>query len=94
MLCLSNVVFLYAEKLVLLTCLPLITLLSFLVCYSEILLPCCNFKESLTYIVLSLDPIVRIGLFRLSIATILLQINLTMLLSIVLLHPAQGSTYV
>ena len=94
MLYLSNVVFLCAEKLVLLTCLSLVTSLGFLACYFEISLPRYNFEESLTCIVLSLDPVVRVGLFQSSIATTLLRINLTMLLSTVLPHPAQGSTYV
>ena len=94
MLYLSNVVFLCAEKLVLLTCLSLVTSLGFLACYFEISLPRYNFEESLTCMVLSPDPVVRIGLFQSSIATTLLQINPTMLLSTVLPHPAQGSTYV
>ena len=94
MLYLSNVVFLCAEKLVLLTCLSLVTSLGFLAYYFEISLPRCNFEESLTCMVLSPDPVVRVGLFQSSIATMLLRINLTMLLSTVLPHPAQGSTYV
>ena len=94
MLYLSNVVFLCAEKLVLLTCLSLVTSLCFLACYFEISLLRCNFEESLTYMVLSPDPVVRVGLFQSSIATTLLRINPTMLLSTVLPHPAQGSTYV
>jgi hypothetical protein len=94
MLYLSNIVFLYTEKLVLLTCLSLVTSLGFLVCYFEISLLRCNFKESLICIVLSLDPVIRVSLFRSSIATTLLRINLTMLLSIVLPHPARGSTYI
>ena len=94
MLCLSNVVFLCAEKLVLLSCLSLVTLLSFLACYFEISLLRRNLEESLTCMVLSLDPVIRVGLFQSSIATMLLRINLTMLLSIVLLPPARGSTYI
>jgi hypothetical protein len=94
MLCLSNVVFLCTEKLVLLTCLSLVTSLGFLACYFEISLLRCNFEESLTCMVLSPDPVVRVGLFRSSIATTLLRINPTMLLSTVLPHPARGSTYV
>ena len=93
-LCLSNVVFLCAEKLVLLSCLSLVTSLSFLACYFEISLPRRNLEESLTCMVLSLDPVIRVGLFQSSIATTLLRINLTMLLSIVLPPPARGSTYV
>ena len=94
MLYLSNVVFLYAEKLVRLTCLSPVTSLGFLACYFEISLPRYNFEESLTCMALSPDPVIRVGLFRSSIATTLLRINLTMLLSIVLPHPARGSTYI
>jgi hypothetical protein len=90
----SNVVFLYTEKLVLLSCLSLATLLGVLAYYFEISLLCCNIEESLTCIVFSLDPVVRVSWFRSSIATTLLGINLTVLLPIVLPHPVPGSIYV
>jgi hypothetical protein len=91
---LSNVVFLCAARSVLLSCLPLVISFGFLVCYFEISLPRRNLEESLVCMVLSPDLVTRVGLYRASIATTLFGINPTVLLSTVLPHATQDSTYV
>jgi hypothetical protein len=91
---LSNVVFLCAARSVLLSCLPLVISFGFLVCYFEISLPRRNLEEFLVCMVLSPDLVTRVGLYRASIATTLFGINPTVLLSTVLPHPTQDSTYV
>lgn len=79
-LCLLDVVFLGAEKLMLLGRLPLGDCTLILTCHFEVFLPAVDLKESLTRTVLSPDLVTRMELFRTNIPSPLLLIHPSMFL--------------
>jgi CRP-like cAMP-binding protein len=92
--CLLDIVRLYLEKIMLSGYLPPKICYYVLASYFEISLLNPDFEESLIGIVLRPDFITRISLFRLSIASALLRIHLTVPLFAILLYSARSSTYV
>jgi hypothetical protein len=93
-LCLSDVVFLQAKKVVLLICLLLLTTPYVLASNFEVSLPGRDFEESLARMVLGPDLILGMDLFFPRVAPTFLLIHPLMVLLTVFLHSVQRATYV
>jgi hypothetical protein len=94
--CSSDIVFLGAKKVFPLVCLWLVAVPRghVLACNFEVSLPTCGFEKPLASMILCPYLIARVDLFSADISSSLLLIHPAVLLTTVLTHPIQCTTYI